>query len=199
MEIFTDPDGYAKWYRIHDKVYESERRLVSSFKLNNCLDVGSGPAIFHETISGNKVSLDLSIFMLTSIPENEDRVQGDALNLPFRENAFECVFSSVTVCFIDDPKRFVKELKRVTKKRIVICYIPRDSPFGKYYEELGKKGHKYYSQAHFISREDLYHALQSEDMKINLVRSTLFQMEEKIDEVNDTDSGSFVCVEAVKQ
>ena len=202
MEIFNDPEGYAKWYKIHEKSYESEKSLVSSFNLRDCLDVGSGPGIFHEVIKGNVISLDISIFMLINAPEKEDRVQGDALQLPFRDNAFPCVFSSVTVCFVEDPRKLVKEMKRVSKNRIVICYVPRDSPFGMYYEALGKKGHKYYSHANFMSKRELYEAFTSEGMKIKAIRSTLFfspNEDEKIDEIREGDSGSFVCVEAVKQ
>ena len=200
MEIFTDPQGYANWYRVHERIYDSEKKLVSIFKPRNCLDVGSGPGIFHEVFEGSTVSLDLSIFMLKSI-QGEDRVLADAMNLPFRDNAFECVFTSVTVCFVSDYKQFIKELKRVTKKRIIVCYVPRDSPFGEYYEELGKKGHKYYSHAHFVSKKELYDALSSEGLKVVKTLSTLFYKptdEEKVDEIKEGDSGSFVCVEAVK-
>jgi DNA-binding transcriptional MerR regulator len=71
-----------------------------------------------------------------------------------------------------------------------------------YYEALGKNGHKYYSHANFVSKRELYEAFTSEGMKIKAIRSTLFfspNEDEKIDEIREGDSGSFVCVEAVKQ
>ncbi|MCG2908979.1 MAG: class I SAM-dependent methyltransferase [Stygiolobus sp.] len=198
MEIFTDPRGYKRWYEIHDKIYESERNLVSLFQPKGCLDVGSSPGIFHEVMN-NTVSLDISIFMLKELPEDEDKVQADALHLPFRENSFRCVFVSVTICFVSDVENFIKELKRVSSHRIIICYIPEDSPYGKFYEELGKKGHKYYSHAHFIKREKLYRILKNEGLKVNRVASTLFSMDEKDHEIKEGDEGSFVCLEALKQ
>jgi len=43
-----------------------------------------------------------------------------------------------------------------------------------YYEALGKKGHKYYSHANFVSKRELYEAFTSEGMRIKAIRSTLF-------------------------
>ena len=194
-KIFSNPRKYRKWYENHYRIYENEKKVVGSFNLKDCLDIGSGPDIFHEVIKGYIVSLDLSLLMLKE-SKSEDKVLADATYLPFRDKAFKCVFSSVTVCFIEDIKSFISEIGRVTKGRAVICFIPRDSPWGQHYESLGKKGHEYYSYAHFISKQELYRII-SEFMNVKNISSTLIELdEEKIEPVYNDDRGSFVCIEA---
>ncbi|MCH4815433.1 MAG: class I SAM-dependent methyltransferase [Saccharolobus sp.] len=195
-DIFNDPKNYKKWYELHNKLYENERKVVRSFNLKDCLDLGSGPDIFHEEIRGKIVSLDISLLMLKE-SKSDEKVLADALHLPFRDDSFKCIFSSVTVCFIEDVKGFIKEIARVAKERAVICFIARDSPWGEYYEKLGKSGHKYYSYAHFISRRELY-VIINDFMKILRITSTLKDMNEtETDETYNDDSGSFICVEAI--
>lgn len=200
MEIFDDPKGYKKWYEIHNKIYESEKALVSQFKPSNCLDIGSGPAIFHEVFSGETISLDISLFMLKELGEKESKVLADAHFLPFRDNSIQCVFISVTICFLGELDSFYNEINRITKDKVITCFIPKDSSWGEYYYELGKKGHKYYSHATFIKRSDLYEILKKY-FKIEKVRSTLFfspQENEVLDKIENNDKGSFVCIEARK-
>ncbi|AWR96525.1 methyltransferase domain-containing protein [Acidianus sulfidivorans JP7] len=198
MEIFNDPEGYASWYKRNWKIYQTEANAVKKLELSNCLDIGSGPSIFHEAINGEKISLDLSEFMLKNVESNEEKVQAHALYLPFRDKAIPCTFISVTICFIDDIDSLIKEIKRVTKSVFSVCFIPRDSPWGEYYENLGKKGHKYYSRAHFISKGELLKTIQKY-FKIVEILSTLTYSpneEEKIEEPSKNDNGSYVCIKA---
>lgn len=196
--LFSNPRNYKRWYELHNKIYESEKNVVRSFDLKDCLDVGSGPGIFHEVMNGYKVSIDISLLMLKE-SESDDKVLADALYMPFRNRAFKCVFSSVTVCFVSDVRNFIKEIERVTKKRAIICFIPRDSPWGEYYENLGRQGHKMYSHAKFVSRRELYEII-NEYMRIKNVKSTLMYLPsdlEKVESVYNNDKGSFVCIEAI--
>ncbi|AHC51871.1 methyltransferase [Sulfolobus acidocaldarius SUSAZ] len=195
--IFTDPIGYKNWYVKHNDLYESERKLVQSFKLKNCIDLGSGPGTFHEVINGRKISIDISLLMLNEVDKSEDRILADVSNIPLRDNATECVFISLTICFVDNVRKFINEAMRVTKERLVACFIPSDSELGKYYEELGKRGHRYYSKARFISKKELYALLSN--YNIVSVRSTLLNEKEKTHEIRYDDSGSYVCVEVSKQ
>jgi len=200
MEIFTDPKGYKKWYENHDKIYESEKNLVAKFNPKDCLDIGAGPGIFHEVFRGNTISLDISIFMLKENEKDEDKVLADALYLPFRDNAVKCAFISVTICFLESIENFYKEIHRVVEDRVVTCFVPRDSIWGEYYYHLGERGHKYYSKANFIRKYELYEELKK-FFKISRVMSTLFispNDEEKFEDIKNDDSGSFVCIEALK-
>ncbi len=193
-DLFTDPTGYKAWYVRNAVIYKNELDLVSSFELRNCLDMGSGPGVFHEVMKGETVSIDISLDMLKFV--EGDRVLGDVRNLPFRDHAFECVFSSVTVCFVDDISSFFREAARVSKGKVVICFIPLDSPWGSFYSDLGKKGHKYYSKAIFRPFNEILSELSSY-IKIEEVRSTLtFGPSERPREEKPLNgkAGSFICV-----
>ena len=193
-EIFTDPKGYKGWYERNTVIYRDELTLVKSFNLSNCLDLGSGPGIFHEVMSGETVSLDVSVEMLREV--EGDRVQGDVRALPFRDRAFECVFSSVTVCFVDDIDTFFKEAARVSKGTVTICFIPLDSPWGHFYSDLGRKGHKYYSRAIFRPLEEILSVL-GKYVKVSTIKSVITFMPVDVPREElpvDGSRGSFICV-----
>lgn len=198
MEIFNDPVGYLSWYRKNWKIYQDEAKAIETLELSNCLDIGAGPAVFHEVIRGRKISLDISEFMLKEIKEDEDKIQADALNLPIRDKAIPCTFISVTVCFIDDIERLLKEIKRVTKSVFAVCIIARDSSWGEYYEMLGKKGHKYYSKAHFISKNELINLVEKYFKIIDTVSTLTFTPyeEPRIEDPKKGLEGAYVCVKA---
>ena len=199
MTIFDDPKGYVRWYHEHHTIYENERRAVEELRLQNCLDIGSGPSIFHEVIQGDTVSLDISEFMLQSV--EGDRVQGDAHHLPFRYNAFPCVFSSVTICFIERLDEFMAEARRVSRNRFVGCIVRADSSWGEFYSNLGKRGHKYYSKARFISGRDFL-TLVGKYFKVRRTVSVLRYgpTDKEVPELpTDDGEGAFMCVEGIKE
>ncbi|MEM1627019.1 MAG: class I SAM-dependent methyltransferase [Sulfolobaceae archaeon] len=198
MELFNDPASYRKWYEIHYKIYESEKKAIKALGLVNCLDIGSGPGIFKDVLGEDSILLDISEFVLKEA--KGERVQADAHYMPFRDNGIKCAFISVTLCFLENLEKFIIELYRITKQYIGICIIPRDSQWGKFYEELGKKGHKYYSRARFISKDELFKLL-SNYFKVEKIISTLFYSpfeEERIEEPRESSDGSYLCIKASK-
>jgi len=199
MELFRDAIEYKRWYEIHYKIYESEKKAIRSLGLNDCLDIGSGPAVFSEVLGKNSILLDISEVMLREF--KYERIQADAHHLPFRDNSIKCSFVSVTLCFLENLERFFDELYRVTKHFVGICIIPKDSPWGQFYEELGRKGHKYYSRAKFISKNELFTILSKKNFKIEKIVSTLFYSsfeEERIEEPKESTDGSYLCIKASK-
>lgn len=197
---FNDPEGYVRWYQTHRVTYENELDAVKALALSDCLDVGSGPSVFHEAIGGNVVSLDLSDVTLLYAREGEDRVQADALHMPFRNEAFPCVFSSVTFCFISDLQALLKEIHRVAKETFAGCIVVSDSPWGEFYSSLASAGHKYYSKARFLSREEFLRWV-GRFFQIERVVSTLSygpNQGEKREEPKESEEGSFLCVKGRK-
>ncbi|PVU73526.1 SAM-dependent methyltransferase [Sulfolobales archaeon SCGC AB-777_J03] len=193
-ELFSNPGKYRDWYRRNEILYQNEKTLVNSFNPKDCLDMGSGPGIFHEVLRGETVSLDLSEHMLSAF--EGDRVVGDVRQMPFRDKAFECSFSAVTVCFVDDLDSFFREASRVTRKLTIICFIPLDSSWGEHYAELGKKGHHYYSKAIFRPKDEIMKVF-TKYFKLESIRSTLaFRPDErpKVQEPMEGETGSFICV-----
>ena len=66
-------------------------------------------------------------------------VQGDAMNLPFEDNSFDAVTISFGLRNVQDPKRALSEMSRVTRSggRLVVCEFshPTWSPFRTVYME----------------------------------------------------------------
>jgi len=200
VELFKDPLGYRKWYETNKVIYENEKRVIEELRLSDCLDIGSGPSIFHEVIKGELISLDISFDMLLFAKSEEDRVQGDALNLPFRDNSIKCSFISVTICFISDVKKLIEEVYRVTREFLVVCIVAKDSSWGKFYEELGRKGHRYYSKANFITKAELKELLMGKFNILEVYSTLTFSpLEEPIIESPRRDEeGAFYCIKAEK-
>lgn len=198
ISIFSDAKGYKRWYETHEIAYENEKRAVRRLELSDCLDIGSGPGIFHEVLGGRIVSFDISEVMLKEISREEDRVQGEAHFLPFRDRSFSCVFISVTICFLKDIESFIKEVSRITKEYLGVCIIAKDTPWGQLYENLGKSGHKYYSRANFITKKEIIKHL-SPYFNIEKIVSTLTYRpfeNDHLEEPRDDDKGSFICIKA---
>ncbi|WP_449462087.1 class I SAM-dependent methyltransferase [Tardisphaera miroshnichenkoae] len=183
---FDDPKEYMRWYAENEAVYREELQLIKAMRLSNCLDVGSGPSVFHEGIEGSAISVDLSYAMLSAGNADEDRIQGSALSLPFRDSCVDCVSSFASVMFFKDPALFLREAWRVLKPggTLALCAIPSDSQLGRLYSEMGKRGDKYYREAVFYTKQELISAVAG-----------LFEVEEVRAALPE---GSFYCVKARK-
>ncbi|QKR00426.1 class I SAM-dependent methyltransferase [Metallosphaera tengchongensis] len=199
MSIFDDPKGYLNWYKNHKVTYENERQAVDALDLKDCLDVGSGPSVFHEALKGEVISLDISEFVLKYI--DGDRILADAHYLPFRRDAIPCVFSSVTLCFLDNLEKFFEEANRVTKRTFVSCIVTADSSWGEFYRDLGSRGHKYYSKARFLTRMEFMN-LVKKFFEVERVVTTIDYgpMEEEVPEIpKEWGNGAFMCIKGIKR
>jgi SAM-dependent methyltransferase len=107
----------------------SERRLrenilsqipVQTFSI---LDVGSGSAWVAKHFHGSDIficSLDATIVNTSKALEKfrsvkHSAIVADAFNLPFKEDAFDCVLAAEIIEHIPDPKGFIHSLLRVIK------------------------------------------------------------------------------------
>jgi len=197
---FNDPSGYTSWYTFHPLIRESERSLISNLGPRDCLDVGSGPSVFHEVFQGKTISLDASLPMINAAAKEEDRVAGDALRLPFRDSSIPCVFSCAVLPFLKSGDDFFKEVKRILRPggEFILCDIVKDSAWGSRYARLGAEGDPYYSRAHLYSRKELL-GLIRRYFEVKKVASTLRAPpdEEKFEEAEENENGAFLCVKAV--
>jgi ubiquinone/menaquinone biosynthesis C-methylase UbiE len=93
------------------------------------LDVGCGNGYFTSNFSkfSYTVGLDYSRFMLSINPCNK-LIQSSALSLPFKDNRFDLVFCSNLLHHIDDPTKAIKEMKRVSRKFVIISEPNRNNP-----------------------------------------------------------------------
>lgn len=86
---------------------------------------------------------------------------------------------------------------------IVIGLVPKDSPWGAFYEEKKRQGHPFYSSARFYPFKDIKGMLQNCGLKITRVRSTLFQRPGEPRKVENPvekymKGAGFLCIEVKK-
>ncbi|MCK5107116.1 MAG: class I SAM-dependent methyltransferase [Nanoarchaeota archaeon] len=100
---------------------------ISSYKKNiKILEVGCGTGRFLNSLNKkgykNLYGLDFSKSMLGVLKKtNKDikTIQGDAYNLPFKDNEFDVVFSVHVLMHLENPKKAYDEMLRVSKKLVI--------------------------------------------------------------------------------
>ncbi len=94
------------------------------------LDVGCGNGFFGYYFSKfcDVTELDYSRYMLSRNPCNS-LVQGSALSLPFKNDTFDIVFCSDLLHHIKHPIIALREMKRVSKKFVILSEPNRNNPF----------------------------------------------------------------------
>jgi ubiquinone/menaquinone biosynthesis C-methylase UbiE len=129
-------------------------------------------------------------------------VLGYGENLPFEDETYGCVLIMVTLCFVENPLAVLREAKRVVRKdgSIILGLVPKDSPWGAFYEEKKRAGHPFYRNARFYTFKEIENMLHAAGLKIARIRSTLLQRpgdSRRIEEpVEGNISGAgFLCME----
>lgn len=133
--LFDDwPERYEEWFAtpIGRLVKDTECRLILEMLHpaagEKILDVGCGTGVFtldYLAAGAEVVGLDISLPMLALAERKAagfpfTAVQGDMLTLPFADASFDKAVSVTALEFIEDEKKAVGELFRVTKPGGVI-------------------------------------------------------------------------------
>ncbi len=184
---------YDSWYDRNSEIYQMElsciRSLIGENKGSPCLEVGVGTGRFASLLN-IEVGLDAAFSpLLIAKRRGIIVVQGLAEELPFLDSSFKCLFMAVTLCFLTNPFKALKEARRVLHRRgkLYLCFIPRESPLGHKYMRKGMEGDPIYSKANFFSREDILKLLTSLNMIPMRECHTLI----------DKGFPNFICIEAI--
>ena len=104
-------------------------KYVGKNKKNKLLDVGCGNGFFTKPFSKifNAKGVDFSKRMVSLNPVKNCEIQ-DAQNLNEKDSTFDIVFCSNLLHHLDEPEKAVKEMKRVSKKYIVLSEPNRNNP-----------------------------------------------------------------------
>lgn len=151
-------DRYAvefdRWFTKNRKLYISELRALKAGRPKGLsLDVGVGSGVFASRLKVS-VGVDTSRQLLEiSKRRGLEVVLADARDLPFRSGAFDTVIASFTICFVDDISSMLMESRRVLKDRgrFVLGEITLDSEWGRLYSRQGRRGHRFYGKARFLT------------------------------------------------
>lgn len=162
--------GRGRWPFTEAPGLEAEipllEEFVRSLPAGDTLDIGCGTGFLTQFLNGTITGLDQSSGMLQQATARDAAtryVQGDALALPFRDGAFERVFSSHVFGRFErhDRDRFVAEARRVAPKLIVL-----DSPIQDDREAEGPQhrelldGTKYVIYKKYFRPEELVEELE---------------------------------------
>ena len=171
-ELFDEwPEKYDEWFTtpigLLVKKYESELllHLLKPKSDEFILDAGCGTGVFTLDVLSSKthvIGVDLSLPMLSRAEQKArgyyfQAVLADISSLPFSENLFDKVVSVTALEFIEDAKRAIEELFRVTKKggRIAVATLNSLSPWAERRKAEAKKGHPLFRKATFRSPDEL--------------------------------------------
>lgn len=145
-QLFDDwPERYDHWFDtpVGKVVLGYEKRLIldllSPVRRAHILDAGSGTGIFTREFlvrGADVVGLDISLAMLRrAMAKNEAfsrrMVTADMASLPFANGVFDKTVSITALEFIEDEKRAVAELFRVTRPggMVVVATLNSLSPW----------------------------------------------------------------------
>lgn len=106
------------------------------------LDIGCGNGFFTYYFAKDydTIALDFSVFMLKKNSNNK-KICASATKLPFTSNSFDIAFCSNLMHHLDDPKKAVLEMKRVSSKYIILSEPNRNNPFMFMFGLLNKQEH----------------------------------------------------------
>jgi len=205
FDVLTDK--YDAWYDSAEgrSLYDSELKCLRPLVEESpgpILEIGVGTgrfAMHFPDITGIDPSLNA---LKIAEKRGVKTVHGYGENLPFQDETFGCILIVVTLCFVENPMEILREAERVLRKdgSIIIGMVPRDSPWGVFYEEKKRAGHPFYSSARFYTLEDVRELLQTAGLKISRIRSTLLQRPDEPRRFGESvegyiNSAGFLCIE----
>ncbi|MBN1566563.1 MAG: class I SAM-dependent methyltransferase [Acidobacteria bacterium] len=174
-------EDYDRWYETYEgqaafgAELECLRSLCSDFQ-GRWLEVGVGSGRFASAL-GVTSGMDPSLPMLKIAARRGVRVcAGLAEDLPYPENSFDGVLMALAICFIADPRRAVKECRRILRPQgnLLLGMIPANSPWGTAYGKKKEEGHPVYSLAKFYNIPEIVALIQNSGFAFAAAASALF-------------------------
>ena len=172
---------YDAWYDRNKFAYLSELEAIKKVlpKRGKGLEIGVGTGRFAQVL-GIATGIDPSKNMIKTARKKGINVRlGSGEQLPFKNSIFDYAAIIITICFVKDPQKVLKEAKRVLNKngKIIIGIIDRDSFLGKFYQK--KKG-VFYKHANFFSIKEITDLLKNTGFSKFSYYQTLYELPSEI-------------------
>ena len=199
----TGVDRYERWFADHESAFRAElAALLAAMPAPGfALEVGVGTGRFAVPL-GVAVGLDPTFQMLTQARARGIlSVRGQGETLPFRAGIFDHVLLVTTICFVDDPRALLAEIRRVLRPggAVVIGFIDRASALGRQYQAHQAES-AFYREARFFSAAELAAVLAEAGFGASKWRQTLAGLLDAVTDAEPVMSGSgagaFVVVRA---
>ncbi len=169
---------YEAWYQGNPLFASELRALLALGPIPSpSLEIGVGTGVFAKAL-GFTHGLDPSLDMLLLARQKGLLcVCGVGERLPFKDEIFEACGMFFTLCFLSRPEEALEECYRVLKPegKLFLGFVPRESPWGQYYEEKKRAGHKLYRFARFREGQEVLNLLKEKGFRLVKGSSTLFQ------------------------
>jgi ubiquinone/menaquinone biosynthesis C-methylase UbiE len=144
--------------------WEEEReqleRMVAALPPARTLDVACGTGFLTRHLRGDVTGLDQSDAMLSFARENAPHatfVQGDALELPFDDAAFDRVFASYFYCHLEEQerRRFLSEARRVASELVIVASKWKGEEPARYEDRMLQDGSRWQVFKRYFRPEEL--------------------------------------------
>lgn len=194
---------YDLWYERNKLAYLSELEAVRMAlpERGKGLEVGVGTGRFASPL-WIPYGIDPSFRMIKLARERGVRTavaRGE--EMPFKDGTFDYALIAITICFVDDPEKVIRETWRVLREkgRIIVAIVDRDSFLGRAYQA---KKSKFYEKARFFSADEVVDLLERCGFTGFSFLQTLFRFPHELEEVERVEvgygKGGFVVVSAQK-
>lgn len=153
---------YDAWYDRNKFAYLSELEAIKKAlpRKGKGLEIGVGTGRFAYAL-GIATAIDPSKNMIQIAKKKGVNVRlSSGERLPFKNTTFDYAVIIITICFVNNPKKVLKEACRVLKKngKIIMGIIDKDSFLGKFYQ---KKKSVFYKKANFFSIKEITDLLKN--------------------------------------
>jgi len=206
IEVFNRyAQRYDTWYDRNRVTSENEARLVrkaAGDASRPCVDIGGGTGYFTQMLGCVNIDPSIEMLLISKRKRGVESIQGFGERLPIRSGSIGLTLIVVTICFVESPSILLAEASRILKGggRMVLCMIPRDSPWGEFYS--GKKDSPFYRVARFLTRSEVFRLVSEAGLEVEDVMGTLSYppWSHPYPEEPGPDSGvhGFICIRAVK-
>ncbi|MFP3298727.1 MAG: methyltransferase domain-containing protein [Thermocladium sp.] len=194
---------YDEWYTENPSLASIELRTVSLLKpWGRGIEVGGGSGFFSLPFQAMVLEPAMGMASLAN-QRGLDVVIGIGEQPPIRDSSMNYVLLVVTLCFLEDPMPTLSSARSLLKQggALITCIVPRESRYGRLYEEKGRSGHRFYSLARFYSVKETIEMLRSIKLEIEPLASASLGNEEEPKLINpmDAEDFGFVCIKAIKK
>jgi len=194
---------YDAWYHKNRYAYSSELKAIKRLlpRKGKGLEIGVGTGRFAGPLK-IRFGIDPSKNMIKIARKRGVEARfGFGEKLPYKNNSFDYIVIIITICFVKDPWKVLKEAKRVLKKkrRLIIGIIDKESFLGRFYQ---RKKSLFYKQANFFSVKEIKELLKNQGFDKFSYYQTLFDYPHRIYSIENPHrgfgTGGFVVISARK-
>lgn len=174
-------EAYDRWYETPEgrALFDAELnclRLLRGQGRGRWLEVGVGTGRFARSL-GIAEGIDPAPRMLEIAASRGIRVhEGSAERLPFAAGSFDGVLMALTLCFVANAPRALRECRRVLRPegRLLLGTLPADGRWGREYVEKGSRGHSVWALGHLRTAAEIVELCQHAGFALIDAASTLF-------------------------